>query len=117
MVTTVGWYALLVGVLMAGWWAVELRAGALDRPDRTRAELGLHLTAELLTAGLLVVGGATLLAIGEPYLVTIGLGMLLYTAIQSPGYFLARGEREPVAMFAVLVATTVVALTSLWGLA
>jgi hypothetical protein len=116
MVTTIGWYAVLVGVLMVGWWTVEVRAGVLDRPDRTRAELGLHLTAELVTAALLVAGGAVLLSTGEPYVFVAGLGMLLYTAIQSPGYFLARGEREPVVMFAILVTATVVALASLLAL-
>jgi hypothetical protein len=39
--------------------------------------------------------------------------MLLYTVIQSPGYFLTRGERAPAVMFAVLVALTLVAIVAL----
>jgi hypothetical protein len=39
--------------------------------------------------------------------------MLLYTVVQSPGYFIARREPAPVAMFVVLVALTVAALAVL----
>ena len=40
----------------------------------------------------------------------VALGMLLYTVIQSPGYFLARHELAPVVMFAVLALLTVAAI-------
>jgi hypothetical protein len=40
----------------------------------------------------------------------VGLGMLLYTVIVSPGYFLARRELPAAAMFAVLAALAVTAL-------
>jgi hypothetical protein len=110
MRAVVGWYAIAVGVLMAGWWAVALRGGALHRPDRSRAELGLHLVAEFLSAALLVIGGGLLLVTGGVGVALVGLGMLLYTVLQSPGYFLGRGEREPVVMFAVLIVTTLAAI-------
>jgi hypothetical protein len=113
MRTIVAWYAIAVGLLMAGWWTVELRGGALERPDRARVELGLHLLAEFATAAALVAGGALLLATDAAGLTLVGLGMLLYTVIQSPGYFLARGEREPAAMFAILIAATLSALVVL----
>jgi hypothetical protein len=109
----IGWYALVVGLAIGGWWAVELRAGVLARPDRTRAELGLHLAAELLTATVLLIGGVLLLTRRASAVALVGFGMLLYTTIQSPGYFLARGERGPVAMFGVLVVTTVLAIALL----
>jgi hypothetical protein len=108
--TVVGWYAIVVGGLMIGWWAVELRGGALQRPDRSPSEVGLHLLAELLTAGLLVAGGIVLLAGGASSVALIALGMLLYTVIQSPGYFLSRREHPPVVMFGVLAVLTVAAL-------
>jgi hypothetical protein len=115
MTAAVGIYCISVGVLMLGWWAVELRGGVLSRPDRKPAEIGLHLAAELLTAGWLVAAGAALLAAGAgaiPF-AAAGLGMLLYTVVQSPGYFIARREPAPVAMFVVLVALTVAALAVL----
>jgi hypothetical protein len=36
--------------------------------------------------------------------------MLLYTVIASPGYFIARHQRAPAAMFAVLAVLTVAAI-------
>ena len=79
----------MVGVLIAAWWANGLRLGAWNRGDRTHGELGLHLTAEFVTAVLLVASGAARLAAGSAAdgLVAAGLGMLLYTVINSPGYF------------------------------
>ena len=49
---------LPIGVLMVAWWAAELSRGAPARPDRSRPEIVLHLTAELVTAALPAAGGA-----------------------------------------------------------
>jgi hypothetical protein len=113
MRTAVGWYAVAVGLLMLGWWTVDLRQGALERPDRSRMELGLHLVAEVATALTLVVGGVLLLIDLAAGVALVGLGMLLYTVIQSPGYFLARGERAPAVLFLVLAGLTLAAIVAL----
>ena len=47
---------------------------------------------------------------GTQWLALVGLGMLLYTVIQSPGYFLARHQWPPVVMFAVLGVLTSLAI-------
>src|SRR6516164_8692373 len=49
---------LPVGVLMVAWWAAELSRGAPARPDRSRPEIVLQLTTELVIAALLAAGGA-----------------------------------------------------------
>jgi hypothetical protein len=49
--TAVAWYCIVVGVLMAAWWANDLLLGAWNRGDRTHGELALHLAAEFVTAG------------------------------------------------------------------
>ena len=110
MITAVAWLAIAVGALMSVWWTLDIRAGALHRPDRRPIEIGLHLAAELGTAALLVVGGIVVLTGGRPVVLTVALGMLLYTVIQSPGYFLARREWPPIVMFAVLCVATVAAI-------
>lgn len=112
--TSLGTYCLVVGALMVVWWCISIRGGALTRSDRSRVEVVLHLTAELLTAALLVVGGLIVLVDGTALVAASGLGMLLYTVIASSGYFLARGERAPVVMFAVLTILTVGALVAVW---
>jgi hypothetical protein len=77
-----------------------------------RGELALHLAAEFVTAALLIAAGAAWLAAGPAAnaVMAAGLGMLLYTVIASPGYFLARRDLPVVAMFGVLAALTVTAL-------
>jgi hypothetical protein len=52
----------------------------------------LHLAAELVTAAALAAGGALLIAGGMTGPALAGLGMLLYTVIASPGYFIARHQ-------------------------
>lgn len=113
----VGSYCVAVAAFMALWWGVEIRKGALDRPDRSRAEIALHLAAELVTALLLAVGGIVLVRAGTPSLALVGLGMLLYTVVQSPGYFAARREVAPVVMFAVLAGLTIAAISAIVAVA
>ncbi len=108
-----GIYCLVVGVLMVVWWGVDIRRGALARPDRSRPESALHLAAELVTAGLLVTGGVLLITAGTAGLALAGLGMLLYTVIASPGYFVARHQRVPAAMFATLAVLTAAAIAGI----
>lgn len=112
MQVAVASYCVAVAVLMALWWGVEIRDGALNRPDRSRGEIALHLTAELATALLLAIGGVLLARGGTRWLALVGLGMLLYTVIQSPGYFLGRHELGPVVMFAVLGGLTIAAIAA-----
>ena len=87
------------------------RTGIRDtgRGERRRGEC---LADPAGTAGLLIASGAAWLVAGSgaKALVAAGLGMLLYTVIVSPGYFLARHELPVVGMFGVLAALTVTAL-------
>lgn len=105
-------YCIAVAALMALWWGMEIRNGALNRPDRSRGEIALHLTAEFMTALILAIGGIVLAQGGSRSLALVGLGMLLYTVIQSPGYFLERREMPPVVMFAVLTGLTIAAIVA-----
>jgi hypothetical protein len=108
----VGSYCVAVAAFMTLWWGIAIRNGALNRPDRTRGEIALHLTAEVTTALLLAIGGTILAGGGTRSLALVGLGMLMYTVIQSPGYFLARHEWPPVVMFAVLAGLTIAAIVA-----
>jgi hypothetical protein len=113
MDTVVAVYCVAVGASMAVWWAVELRNGVLHRNDRSRPEITLHVVAEVVTAVVLVAGGVVILTSGASSLAFVGLGLLLYAVVQSPGYFLERGERTMVWMFAVLVIVTSSAIVAL----
>jgi hypothetical protein len=64
----------------------------------------MHLAADFTTAILLVIAGVALLrrARWARPLMFFALGMLVYTVIQSPGYYMQLGQPAFVAMFAVL---------------
>lgn len=103
-------YAIAVGVLMIAMWTFFLVSGQVPELTERPAEIILHLVAEFATAVILVAGGAAASAgnrFGE-YVTVLGFGMLLYTIIVSPGYYVTRGETAFVAMFAVLFVATVV---------
>lgn len=76
------------------------------------AEIMLHLLAEFTTAILLIIGGIGLLKkmkIGYN-LNLVALGMLLYTLIVSPGYYLQKGDWAFVGIFALLFIFTLIFL-------
>lgn len=99
-------YALVVGTLMLVMWAVLLLTGQTTELVTEPLRLLFHLAAEVLTAGTLIAGGLGLLR-GSPWgrgLTLLGLGMLVYTVIASPGYYAQLGNLPMVGMFAALLA-------------
>lgn len=85
------------------------------RPDRqipefesSPPEVSFHLAAEMTTSFALVLGGAAIAIrkqLGYPVNM-VGLGMLAYTVIVSPGYYAESGEFAFVVMFGVLMLLT-----------
>ena len=109
------WFAIFVGCSMVAQWSVFLVSGNVPELRTEPVRIGFHLAAELLTALVLMVSGAGMLAAkrwARPLLL-IGLGMLVYTSIVSPGYFAQRGEMGFVLMFAVVLALTGAAIVSM----
>lgn len=105
MSTLIGVVGVAIGALMIGQWATALARGSVPELRTRPAEIRLHLAAEFATAAVLIAGGLLTIggmSVGSPLLL-FAMGMLAYTAVVSPGYFLDRGERGPVAMFAVIV--------------
>ena len=106
------WYAILVGLLMAGQWIFFLASGQVPELQSEPWRIAFHLLAEGATALGLILGGTALLrraTWARPvYLVTTG--MLLYSLIVSPGYFAQLGQWPLVGMFAALLFLTLVSL-------
>ncbi len=99
-----GIFALAVGILMFGQWAVALATGGVPELQTAPMAIGFHLAAEVLTALALILSGLALLkkrTWGRTLFLVAG-GMLLYSVINSPGYFAQRGQWIAVGMFAVL---------------
>jgi hypothetical protein len=79
------------------------------------ARILLHIVAEVVTAAALFLGGLGLLTLKswgyQVYM--LATGALVYTIIQSSGYFLQTGEVGFVGMFAVLIVLTLLLLTKM----
>jgi len=99
------WYGIVVGILMIVQWIFSILSGSVPEFQTEPWRIGFHLAAEFATAALLILGGITVLRSptwGRPVLL-IGLGMLIYSEIVSPGYFAQLGQWPMVWMFVVLL--------------
>lgn len=108
----IGWFEIIIGVAMIGLWMVLLATRQIPQIPAGNRDIWFHLTAELLTGVLLVGSGGWLLtAKGDraAILASLALGALLYTTINSPGYYADRDDWPTVAMFVVLAAGTATA--------
>lgn len=105
-------FALLVGFGMAAQWGLSLASGGVVEVETRPVELGFHLAAEGTTALLLVLAGLGLLrrAGWARWLYCVATGMLLYTAIVSPGYFVQEGQPVFLAVFVVILALALLCL-------
>ncbi|WP_424357643.1 hypothetical protein [Methanocella sp. MCL-LM] len=96
-------YSILLGIAMLGMWTVFLATGQVPEIQIKFYEIALHIAGEVATALALIVGGYGLLTAKkwgfQAYM--FSMGMLLYTLIVSPGYYIQRGEVVMTGMFAV----------------
>lgn len=110
-----GWYGIAIGLLMLGQWGFFLASGSVPEVRTAPVALGFHLAAEAGTALLLIAAGVGLLrkqAWGRIGML-VALGMLLYTAIVSPGYFAQKGVWALVVMFGVIIIGALLAIREL----
>lgn len=108
------WYCLVVGLLMLISWPFFL-TGQVPQLQTEPYALFAHLLAESVTAVSLIVAAAGLLQkrVWAVRVALVAVGMLLYTVINSPGYFAQQGEWPLVAMFVVLLILALISLRSL----
>jgi hypothetical protein len=110
-------YAILVGVGMIGQWTVSLLSRRVPELGTEPYRIAFHLAGEGLTAIALIAAGVALLG-AAPWAVQaylLATGMLLYTAIVSPGYFAQRREWPMVVVFAAIIVLALIALGIVWG--
>ena len=100
-----GIFSIIVGISMILMWLMFYITGSIPELESEPARISMHLAAEFATAIALIISGWGLLKLkvwGEK-IYLLATGALLYTMIQSPGYFLQNGEPGFVIMFAVLI--------------
>lgn len=104
-----GWFEIGVGTAIAALWTVLLATGQVPELDEGRRDILFHIGAEYLTAVLLVGAGIAVLTTGgstATLAAAVAAGALLYTTVNSPGYYADLGQWAMVAMFAVLAVAT-----------
>ena len=99
------WYGILVGFLMIAQWTFSILSGGVPEFQTEPWRIGFHLAAEMSTALMLIIGGvATLKSIvWAKQILLVGLGMVIYSEIVSPGYFAQLGQWPLVGMFVVIL--------------
>lgn len=109
MKTVVAAYSIAMGMVMLAAWLVVWAFGAVADMMSRPWEIAMHMTAEFTTAGLLVASGIGLLAKARWALRVnvFASGMLVYSLIQSPGYYLQRNATLAVVLFTVAFLVTV----------
>lgn len=105
-------YVITVGLMMFLMWSFFLITGMVPELETKPAEIILHLTAEFSTALILILAGIFLLKNSRlaQFLYPLSIGMLLYTLIVSPGYYIQSKDYGFAAMFAGLILLSVLAL-------
>jgi hypothetical protein len=98
-------YSITVGVLMIAMWLFFILTGNVPEFETIPYSISLHLFDEFVTAVLLIIGGVGLIkkAKWALHIHLISLGMLFYTVIVSPGYYLDQGQIYIPILFAVLL--------------
>jgi hypothetical protein len=99
------WYGILVGLLMIAQWGFSILSGGVPEFQNEPWRIAFHLAAEFSTAIVLTVGGMAVLKsiAGSKQVLILGLGMVIYSEIVSPGYFAQLNQWAFVTMFAVLL--------------
>lgn len=109
------WYGILVGFLMIVQWSFSILSGGVPEFQSAPWEIAFHLAAEFFTALMLIIGGiAALRSLSwAKQVLLVGLGMVIYSEIVSPGYFAQLGQWPLVALFATLLFGATVSATQL----
>jgi hypothetical protein len=105
-------FAIIVGLGMIGQWTALFISGQIPELETEPYRISFHLAGEGLTAVLLILSGLGLFLSwpwAQPLYLVAG-GMLLYTAIVSPGYFVQQGQPSWLGIFLAIVILAVYSL-------
>lgn len=108
------WYGIAVGILMIMQWILSIVTNSIPEFETAPWAIGFHLAAEFLTAVMLIIGGVATLKLTDwgKQILLVGLGMVIYSEIVSPGYFAQQSQWAMVILFAVLLFGAVYAVMS-----
>jgi len=105
-------FSLLVGTGMIGQWTLSYLTRQIPELTTEPIRIWFHIAGEMATAISLIVSGVGLLLHSPwaPNLLLVSTGMLIYTAVVSPGYFAQRGQWIWVVIFSVIITLSIVSI-------
>ena len=109
------WSSLIISIGMLAQWTVFLATGQVPELVTEPWRIAFHLAAEGATSLALIAAAVGLfrgLAWGV-WLSLVANGMLVYTAIVSPGYFAQLGQWAFVGMFGIIIVCALVSILQL----
>lgn len=112
------WYVAVfsigAGASMPLFWLAAGARGRMAHFAEGRDDIWFHVAAEVVTGLVLLVAGVGMAVTDDaPWakaLSALGLGLLVYSLIQSPGHYVAKGDRRMAATFAGTWLATVPAI-------
>jgi hypothetical protein len=102
-VKLIAWFQLVMGAGLLGIWPVLLLAGEVPEVAAGQRDIWFHIAAEAIAGVLLLAAGWVLLRrddAGARLLSAFALGALLYTGVNSAGYYAELGEWLTMVMLA-----------------
>lgn len=113
----VAWFGLATGSAMVGMWTYLLVTSGVPEVETAPVALAFHLVAEGTAALGLIVSSVALLRRDSwaPSGFAFFAGMLLYSVLNSPGYYAQQGEWPVAFLFGVLAVLTVASVAVLHG--
>lgn len=108
----VGYCCILFGILVILMWSILLVAG---ETDGGQTEIMIHLVSEFLMAGISITAGILLLqrVRAGRHLAFMALGMLVYSELNTIGYYADIGQWNFVFLFSVLILISLFAISVL----
>lgn len=100
-----GVYSILIGVLIIGFWIMLLGTDNVPELETEPISIYFHLVVEFLMGVLLLISGVALLKnwIWGKSMFILANGLLIYSVINSAGYFANTNEWAMVVMFFVIL--------------
>lgn len=104
----VKYYLLLLGVSIIGQWVMLLSTGNVPELITEPISICFHITAEVLMGLLLLISSIMLNKKYGDKISLLALGLVIYSVINSAGYFVNKNEWPMVVMFAIILILSVV---------
>ena len=108
-------FNIIIGLIIIYQWFISLRKEDVPEMDTSPKTILTHTIAEMITAITLIMSGILLLQEkGKGYLLyLLSTGMLIYTIVNSAGYFWDKKNYSVVIVFGLLLAATISIFLSL----